>query len=212
MHAIDADFIAQRLSGPPPRWDESDIIRVRPPASELKLRPAAVLVPVMNRPEGLTLLFTLRTSHLPAHAGQISFPGGKMDPEDTDLRATALREAWEEVGIPSDRVAVLGELPNIISPVSGSMVTPVVGLVAPSFVFNRNESEVAEIFEVPLTFLLDPENQQIEERIWQDQRHNSYVYVHNDNRIWGLTAWVLASFLYWLRLPLENAAPDGTIR
>lgn len=121
----------------------------RPPAS------ASVLVPLVERPEGLTVLLTQRTAHLRDHAGQISFPGGRAEPEDADAIATALREAHEEVGLPRDAVEVVGTLLPY-STVTNFVVTPVVGLVQPGFTLALDSFEVAEAFEVPLAFLMTP--------------------------------------------------------
>jgi len=119
------------------------------------LRPAAVLVPLVRRPGGLTVLLTRRTDHLNDHAGQVSFPGGRTDPEDADAVATALREAHEEVGIAADEVEVIGRLPTYTT-VTAYEVTPVVGLLDAPRALRLDPFEVAEVFEVPLAFLMDP--------------------------------------------------------
>ena len=124
-----------------------------------EIRSAAVLVPVVKRKHGLTVLFTRRTAHLNDHAGQISFPGGRSEPGDADAAETALREAAEEIGLAPAQVEVLGELPEYVT-VTGYRVTPVVGLVTPPLELRLDEFEVAEVFEVPLEFLLDPANHQ----------------------------------------------------
>ena len=121
------------------------------------LRPAAVLVPLVRRPGGLTVLLTRRTDHLNDHAGQVSFPGGRTDPEDADAVATALREAHEEVGIEPDEVEVIGLLPHYTT-VTAYEVTPIVGLLDPPRALRLDAFEVAEVFEVPLAFLMDPAN------------------------------------------------------
>ena len=122
---------------------------------ERPLRHAAVLVPLLLRPQGLTVLLTRRTEHLNDHAGQVSFPGGRTDPEDADAVATALREAREEVGIEADEVEVIGRLP-VYTTVTAYEVTPVVGLLQPPRALALDAFEVAEVFEVPLAFLMDP--------------------------------------------------------
>ena len=119
------------------------------------LRPAAVLVPLVRRPEGLAVLLTRRAEHLSDHAGQVSFPGGRTDPEDADAIATALREAREEVGLHPDEVEVIGRLPAYTT-VTAYEVTPVVGLLDPPRALALDAFEVAEAFEVPLAFLMDP--------------------------------------------------------
>jgi 8-oxo-dGTP pyrophosphatase MutT (NUDIX family) len=127
----------------------------RPFFVESAPRPAAVLVPLVERPSGLTVLLTRRTEHLRDHAGQISFPGGGIEPADTDTVDAALREAEEEVGLARRHVAVVGQLP-VYATVTGFHVTPVVGLVKPPFELALDSFEVAEVFEVPLAFLMTP--------------------------------------------------------
>jgi 8-oxo-dGTP pyrophosphatase MutT (NUDIX family) len=117
--------------------------------------PAAVLVPLVQRPGGLSVLLTERTAHLHDHAGQVSFPGGRTDPEDADAVATALREAHEEVGLSADRIEVIARLPTYTT-VTRYVVTPVVALVDPDHTLALDSFEVAEAFEVPLAFLMDP--------------------------------------------------------
>ena len=124
---------------------------------ERPMRRAAVLVPLVRRPEGLAVLLTKRTEHLNDHAGQVSFPGGRTDPEDIDSIATALREAREEVGLWPDEVEVIGVLPTYTT-VTAYEVTPVVGLLDPPRELALDAFEVAEVFEVPLAFLMDPAN------------------------------------------------------
>jgi 8-oxo-dGTP pyrophosphatase MutT (NUDIX family) len=148
---------------------------------------AAVLVPVVNRPRGATLMFTQRTSHLHDHAGQISFPGGRVDEGDSDREATALREAEEETGLDRSRIEIVGRLPDY-DIMTGFRVTPVVGWVEPPFELRPDPFEVEEVFEVPLDFFLDPANHQAHSREVNGRRRHYYVMPYEDYYIWGATA------------------------
>jgi 8-oxo-dGTP pyrophosphatase MutT (NUDIX family) len=165
-----------------------------------EIRPAAVLVPVVRRDEALTVLFTRRTPHLQDHAGQISFPGGRAEPDDASLEATALREAQEEIGLAAERVELLGRLPEYVT-VTGYRVTPVVGLVAPPLELRPDPFEVAEIFEVPLAFLLDPENHLRNCVIQEGKRRLYYAMPYRHYYIWGATAGMLMNLYGFLTHP-----------
>jgi 8-oxo-dGTP pyrophosphatase MutT (NUDIX family) len=154
------------------------------------IRPAAVLVPVVRQEDGLTVLFTRRTPHLQDHAGQISFPGGRAEPGDVSLEATALREAQEETGLPAERVELLGRLPEYVT-VTGYRVTPVVGLITPPLELRSDPFEVAEIFEVPLAFFLDPENHLRNSMIQEGKHRRYYAMPYRHYYIWGATAGML---------------------
>jgi len=166
-------------------------------------RVAAVLVALVVRDGGLTVLLTQRTAHLNDHAGQVSFPGGRHEPHDATTTATALREAQEEVGLDPSRVEVLGALPEYLTG-TGFRVTPVVGLVHPPFTVQADTFEVAEIFEVPLGFLMDPKNHEVRVLSWEggERRFFAMPYprgeVGGDYFIWGATAGMLRNFYRFL--------------
>jgi 8-oxo-dGTP pyrophosphatase MutT (NUDIX family) len=183
-------WITERLAraAPPEARGMSDGFRL--PGREGQTTLAAVLVPVINRPDGLTMLLTQRSADLPDHPGQISFPGGRVEPEDASLAHAALREATEEVGLPSERVAILGELAPYET-VTGFRVTPVVGWVEPPFALMPDPVEVADVFEVPLAFLLDPANQQRHFRMQGDRRRDFWAIPYGERYIWGATAAML---------------------
>lgn len=165
-----------------------------------ELRPAAVLVPVVRRDAGLTLLFTRRTDHLYDHAGQISFPGGRSEADDESPAATALRETFEEIGLPRSLVEVLGALPEYTT-VTGYRVTPVVGLVSPPPAYKLDAFEVAEAFEVPLAFVLDPVNHQRNTLQYQGRTRHYYAIPYEQRYIWGATAGMLMNFYAFLTAP-----------
>jgi 8-oxo-dGTP pyrophosphatase MutT (NUDIX family) len=148
---------------------------------------AAVLIPIVDHPSGLTVVFTQRTSHLKAHSGQVSFPGGRAEPEDPTPEFTALREAQEEIGLAMERVEVLARLPEYHTR-TGFRVTPVVGLVAPPLELRPDPREVDDVFEVPLAHLLDPGNHLRETRELQGRTVGYYVMRHGGRTIWGATA------------------------
>lgn len=153
-------------------------------------RDAAVLVPIIDRPEGATVLLTVRSSDMPSHAGQISFPGGRLHPEDTGAIAAALREAEEEVNISPAYVEVLGEL-GVHEGGLGYRVTPVVGVIDPRADIRPCPREVAEIFEVPLAFFADLGNHLTEEREHEGVKYKMFAAPYGRYHIWGLTAGIL---------------------
>jgi 8-oxo-dGTP pyrophosphatase MutT (NUDIX family) len=150
---------------------------------------AAVLIPVIAR-ETLTLLLTERTAGLKRHAGQIAFPGGRMDAEDASPVATALREANEEIGLAPAFVEPLGFLDSYRTG-TGFLIRPVVGLVSPGFALRLAEGEVADAFEVPLSFLMDPANHQKASREWRGRMRAYYAMPYGERYIWGATAGML---------------------
>lgn len=160
-------------------------------------QPAAVLLPVIDRPRELTMLFTLRTAHLRDHAGQVSFPGGRAEEDDATPVATALREAEEEVGLRPEHVEVLATL-SPYRTATGFLVTPVLGLVAPPLALRLDDFEVAEVFEAPLSHLLDARNYREEEIEYRGARRRSWDIAWNGYRIWGATAGILVALRRFL--------------
>ncbi|TYC55832.1 CoA pyrophosphatase [Rhodobacterales bacterium] len=173
------DHVLNPDLGPYARWDG-------PP------RDAAVLIGLRPREDGPNVILTQRTGHLSSHAGQIAFPGGKIDPTDADPEAAALREAEEEIGLPSSRVGLLGRLSPYLTG-SGYKVIPVVGVVEASSAFTPNPAEVDDIFEVPLRFLMDPANHQKLSRDWQGRPRYFYAMPFGERYIWGVTAGIIRS-------------------
>jgi 8-oxo-dGTP pyrophosphatase MutT (NUDIX family) len=194
------EWLAQQLARPTPASAVGLSDGFRLPGREGAPRDAAVLVPIVNRPEGLTVLFTQRSASLPDHPGQISFPGGRVDPGDASHAAAALREAQEEVGLPPVRVSLLGELASYQT-VTGYVVKPVVGWVEPPFDVAPDPVEVADVFEVPLAFLLDPANQQRHFRMLGSVRRDFYAIPYAHRYIWGATAAMLIILDRTLREP-----------
>lgn len=174
------------------------------------LRAAAVLVPLVMRPAGMTVLLTQRTDHLHAHAGQISFPGGMLDPEDRDAADAALRETEEEVGIARDFVELIGRLDTYVTR-TGFEVTPLVGLVRPGFALAPDTFEVAEVFEVPLGFLIDPANHRRESRVFGGSTRYFYAMPWERHYIWGATAGMLVNLseVLWSRMAGQKESPVG---
>jgi len=183
-------WLADRLARPAPASALNLTDGFRLPGREGAPKPAAVLVPLVNRDQGLTVLFTERSLDLPDHPGQISFPGGRIEPEDRDAGVAALREAYEEVGLAQERVTVLGRLAEYET-VTGYRVTPIVGWVEPPFAVKPDPVEVADVFEVPLSFLLEPANQQRHFRMIGDRRRDYYAIPYGERYIWGATAAML---------------------
>jgi len=184
------EWLVERLSRPAPRAALHLSDGYRLPGREGAPTPAAVLVPMVNRSDGLAVLFTERSADLPDHAGQISFPGGRVEPGDVDVDAAALRETEEEIGLARGRVTVLGRLADYET-VTGYRVTPVVGWVEPPFTVKPDPVEVADVFEVPLAFLLEPQNQQRHFRMLGEIRRDYFAIPYRERYIWGATAAML---------------------
>lgn len=206
-HFLEPEALKQRLQFQPDWQPEitdenrhviaADIIAKRQAAG--KVTKAAVLIPLVLKEEGLSVLLTQRTNHLRDHAGQISFPGGRMDPQDLSPNDTALRESKEEIGLDPKRVEIIGHLPQYLT-VSGYSVTPVVGLVQAQAEYVLDEFEVADVFEVPLSFLLDPANHQV--RLWQSEQggRRFYSMPYQNRFIWGATAGMLRNLYHLLKV------------
>jgi 8-oxo-dGTP pyrophosphatase MutT (NUDIX family) len=167
--------------------------------AKLRITPAAVLVPLIDRPDGLTILLTRRTDHLAVHAGQISFPGGRSSRRDRSPVETALRETAEEIGLARERVEVLARLDNYLVG-TGYRITPVLGLVRPPLALAPDPYEVAEIFEVPLGFAIEPANYRKDSRLVNGVERRFNVLEFGEHYIWGATASILVS----LRLALTG--------
>lgn len=201
---ITAAALRDRLAGTQLPADPTDV--VLPPGSErwpprmreqltTDLKPAGVLVPLIERgTETLSVLLTRRAEDLKHHAGQVSFPGGRMESGDVDIAATALRETQEEVGIASDSVSIIGYLEPMPT-ITGYAVTPVVGLVDASIEIVLDTTEVECAFEVPLAFLLDRDNQRLVEREVHGTKAAMVEFHFEGHRIWGATAFIILQFM-----------------
>ena len=163
-----------------------------PPLVHTPPRAAAVLIGVVPRAPGATVLMTLRAGHLRDHSGQIALPGGKIDAADPSPAAAALREAHEEVGLDPGRVSPLGYLPPYLTG-TGFLIVPTVAIVTPPFDLVANPAEVDEVFEVPLAFLMDAANHTRGSREFSGRLRSFYVMAYGERRIWGVTAGVLRS-------------------
>jgi 8-oxo-dGTP pyrophosphatase MutT (NUDIX family) len=197
------EALRQRF-GLPPSWQAE--IRGDTELTATELMPASVLVPLVQRPEGLKVLLTQRSDHLRDHAGQISFPGGRLEEQDADAVAAALRESEEEVGLPRSAVDVIGTLPHYTT-VTNYVVTPVVALINPPFTFRLDAFEVVDAFEVPIEFLMTPAHHQRHEFEWNGLRRQ-FLSMPWQGRgldgtprryfIWGATAAMLRNLYGFL--------------
>jgi len=189
--------IAEYLARPLPRPEEKDL-HVIALKEGTRVTDAAVLVPLIARPDRVHVLFTQRTAHLDAHAGQISFPGGRVEAADASREETALRETEEEIGLPRAGIVVLGRLPEYEIP-SGFRITPVVGWIEPPLALKPDPFEVADVFEAPLEHFLDAGRYQRREFRFRG-RHRHYLAIPYEGRyIWGATAGMLYNLCRMLR-------------
>nr|WP_105530174.1 CoA pyrophosphatase [Solimicrobium silvestre] len=196
---LNLDWIRTRFADPP-EWHPEITDELRLFSVDKTYTNASVLITLVQRAEGLNLLFTRRTAHLTHHAGQISFPGGRVELEDSSLIETALREAHEEIGLSRDYVEILGLLPDYYTG-TGYRVTPVVAAVQLPLELQSDANEVAEIFEVPLAYLMDGSRHQLRSSVFpkQEVRRSFYTMPYQDYFIWGATAGMLRNLFHFLR-------------
>jgi 8-oxo-dGTP pyrophosphatase MutT (NUDIX family) len=193
---LTSDWLRERFASP--RSYTPEIAGDRPAGiPPEQLRAASVLVPVVDHGDELGVLFTRRTAHLHDHAGQISFPGGRAEPSDSNAAETALRETEEEIGLHRRHIFVLGSINDYVT-VSGYRVTPIVGLIEPPFELRPDSFEVAEVFEVPLRVLLDPANHQRNTVVHNGVPRHYYAIPHEAYYIWGATAGMLMNLYRFL--------------
>ena len=193
------ETVAARLAGPVPS-PEPDDLHLIALQEGMRVTEAAVLVPLIDRSGQVQVLFTQRTAHLDDHAGQISFPGGRVEAGDASREQTALRETEEEIGLASGLVTVLGRLPDYEIP-SGFRITPAVGWIEPPFALKPEPFEVAAVFEAPLDYFLDTAHYQRRQFRFRG-RHRHYMAISFEGRyIWGATAGMLYTLCRMLRAP-----------
>ena len=187
--------IVSRLASSPPIEEllTSDDLEKLNANALLALKPAAVLLLVVNHPLDPTVVFTQRTPDLADHAGQISFPGGRVHADDETPEHTALRETQEEIGVDPARVEILGRLPQY-NTTTGYAVTPVVGWAEPPLTYQPDPREVADVFEVPLAFLLDAGNHRYESAFYRGRMRKYWAMPYGERFIWGATAGMLVTF------------------
>ena len=188
--ALDVPRIRRALEAPAGGSSDYDLNPDAPRLGRQRLRPASVLVPLVERGGGVNLILTRRAALLKHHPGQVAFPGGKQEPGDATPLAAALREAEEEIALRPGQVEVLGGL-DPHETVTSFAVRPFVGLVDPGFRAVPDPGEVEEVFEVPLAFALDPANMQVHGRVWQGVLRRYYVIPYGPHYIWGATARML---------------------
>lgn len=188
IESLRAHFASDRFRSPPP-VDNPDSLFFEPTAKEQGCY-AAVLIPIINGPKGLEVLLTRRADHLRNHAGQISFPGGRIEQHDDSHIATALRETEEEIGLPVDKTEIIGHLGDYYT-VTRFCVTPVIGIIHGTFELTADPNEVAEIIHVPLDYLMNPAVFELEEHEYDSLRRRYYSTYFGEHRIWGVTAGII---------------------
>ena len=179
-----------------PETKPTSILKTKPD-NRNELIPAAVLVLIIIRNDGLQVLLTKRNENLKHHAGQISFPGGRVDDSDRNVQHTALRETEEEVGLKPALIKIIGELDQYIVG-TGYLVSPIIGVIEPPFELVKQEDEVAEIFEAPLDFLISPENFRRYSRNFHGKTHYHFAITWENHFIWGATAGMLRNLSHRL--------------
>lgn len=196
---LNPDWIRARFANPP-AWEPEIRVELPGPPGRSELTPASVLIPIVARKNEPTLLLTKRTEHLHHHGGQVSFPGGRVDEEDASRIATALREMEEEVGLHSRHVDVIGTLPDYHT-ATGFCITPVVSIIHPPFELKPDPFEVAEAFEVPLSFLMNGMHHQLRTGDFRNGmgRRTYYSMEYEQYVIWGATAGMLRNLFHFLR-------------
>ena len=180
LHDLTAKAVRGDIDTDPALWERTGVVATRP---------AAVLVPVVDRPDP-TVLLTQRTADLPSHAGQVAFPGGKIDPSDATPAAAAMREAEEEIGLGHSVIEPIGYL-DLFLTFTGFRILPTVARIAPDYHITVNPSEVADAFEVPLAFLMDAQNHALHSRDWKGIQRRYYAMPFGERYIWGVTAGIL---------------------
>jgi len=197
-YCLQADFLRYALARAPTSWQVDPLDDLSDGHSTLGHTRAAVLIPLVMRADALHVLLTRRAEHLSAHAGQICFPGGRLENHDASPAAGALRETREEIGLASDYIDILGDLPVYLTN-SGFLVTPTVALIRTGFTLSLDHNEVTDVFEVPLAFLMDPINHRLSQRRLPDGRHRPvYAMPWQHHVIWGATAAMLRNLYHCL--------------
>ena len=179
-----------------PETKPTNILKTKPDSRNDWI-PAAVLVLIIIRNDGLQVLLTKRNENLKHHAGQISFPGGRVDDSDRNVQHTALRETEEEVGLKPALIKIIGELDQYIVG-TGYLVSPIIGVIEPPFELVKQEDEVAEIFEAPLDFLISPENFKRYSKNFNGKKHYHFAITWENHFIWGATAGMLRNLSHRL--------------